>query len=219
MTLDEILAKLSEEEKAVVLAALAAAKGPVAAPVVSSDAVPVVSAEETEEERKKKELEASASGLAKRLVEKAQKEIEIEKAKADEAKGELVKLQKQVNELKEANRMVAFEKKAKELEYLPMAQVDIAKVLKKADDMGGKEGEALVKMLTNLNKASKASPILQEYGTSHEDGIVTPLQKQNNLVKEIQKANPKLSLEQAKIAVWKANPELYQQIQNEENGQ
>lgn len=208
MTLDEILARLSEEEKAVILQALQTAGGPVAQPMPQ----PVVAAAPPPPPAEPKPGEPEE-------LKKAKKDLELEKAKSDEAKGELVELQKQVTDLKEASRTLHFEKKAKELEYLPMPQTKLVSLLKKADDIGGEEGKELVDMLIRVNKASKVSPILEEYGTSQEDGIVTPLQKQHNLVKELQKANPKLSLEQAKVQVWKAYPELYQQIQNEENGQ
>jgi hypothetical protein len=206
MTLEEILAKLPEEERNVILAALQAAKAPAAQPA------PMQAAEGNPEEPKPEEMAKALKDLPEAVrvvVEKAMKEGQA----AGEEKAEL---EKRLADLEDRARLVEFTKRAETLEFLPMTTVDLAKMLKDVDDaLDADRSKAFGEMLVKIEKAMAESEIFIAVGSDQTGGTETALEKRDKLVAELRKENPRLKVQQARTRVYRAHPELYAEIQKE----
>jgi len=119
-----------------------------------------------------------------------------------------VSLEKRNKALEDAAEDVKLRKRAKELEFLPMAEDDIVELLKrsKGDD---KFDELLVKM----SKAIEESPALEVLGSAIQDPEKSAVAKRDKLVAEeivdLQKKGQKATYEIAFKNVCKRHPELY----------
>jgi hypothetical protein len=191
---------LPEDQRNVILQALEAAKTVPAQPAPVQAQAPAPG----EEEKKPEEL-------AKRDDVPEDVKVELEKQAKEKAE-----LEKRIKAMEERNETIELTKRAESLSFLPMATPDITKMLrlhKRASDE--KEFGEFVTMLEKIHKAMKEAPIFKEYGSSGSDGEETAIEKQERLILEKRKADPKLSRNQALRAVMRETPELFAEVDAE----
>jgi len=193
MTLEEILAKLPDDESRNALLALLESLKPKADPAPTEPA-PIAA-------------EAKPEEMAKRM----QDEV---RAVFEKAQAEKVELEKRIKEIEDRAEMVELTKRAEGLSFLPMGTVDIAKTLKDVkSSVDSKRYETFVAMLEKINKGMQESPIFKQYGSDANGGEETPLEKRDKAVAELQKVDPNLSVFQARARVYKQDPKLYAELQ------
>lgn len=149
---------------------------------------------------------AKEEDMAKRAEDKRAEAIaKLEKRHADEK----AELNKRVKTLEEAAEQVTLEKRAAELEFLPLSKSETVDLLKRIGDH-----EAGQAMLTRLAKMCKESPILQVAGVegSNESSAQVTLNKR---IKTMRDADPSISNAKAKAAIFKADPELFAAVKAE----
>ena len=214
--LDQILAKLPEEERAVILAAMEAAKTPPPTPVqptMPTDVAPVVvKAEEkmTDEEEEK---------VMKSLPEAVRKRIEADREEQRKTKEEVAKLRKDIDDRNEREEIAKFRAKADNLQYLAgQSSEEIAKVLRAASKaLDKKEYEAFEKMLRNANEVAKGSPLFSDSGNPGHDAEHTANGKLEAIAKRLRESDKELTPQQAFTKAAKENPELYQKAKEEDD--
>jgi len=211
MTLEEILAKMPEEEKSAILAAIAAAKGPVTpvAPVAPVDPmmppvpVPVVAADPTGPADPEK---TDVAKVEDKEIEKRFKNLEAEK----------IELAKRVNTLTEEATTIRLEKRAKEFDFLPIEKLELVKVLgsvEKSLDDG--QQKTFNEMLVRINKAMKASPLFDQHGADGDGKVETAIEKRDKAVAELIKTEPKHTLHTARKEIYKRDTALYDEVNAE----
>lgn len=183
--LDEVLKGLGEDDRAIVQAALEAKKETPTAPP-QEDPVDKAMAELPESVRKAIEDRMSAA-------EKAAKEASEKADRLDKEK-------------KDAEILA----KAKGMGIPGVPPEDLAKVLKGEDE----SGEILEGILGGLAAQVKKSRLFSVVGTEARDDGDSDA-KINARAKEIQKAEPGMTFEQAYAKAMKENPELYKELDDE----
>jgi len=199
-TLEEILAKLSDEEKAIVMEALKAASAPPApvAPVVPVAPVPLAQRADLPEE------------------------VRTELAKRDE---EMIELRKQgeadrksIDALKDANERIEIAKRVGEtMPLVPGEAAGLVDLIKRVTDADAGAGKAFEAQLVTLSKAMQDSPLLKAMGTAAVD--VNDASASVELTKrseELRKSKPELSNGSARMQVIADKPELYARVLKEE---
>jgi multidrug efflux pump subunit AcrB len=193
MNLDEILAKLTEEERAVILASIEAAKKqaqPVDAPKPPPAPAPV------EDEEK----------VMKSLPESVRKRLE----EAQAAKEEVAKIRKELDERTEREEVTKFKAKAAKLPFLAgKSTEEIAKTLRAAaKSLPAAEYETIEKMLENANEAVKGSPLFRDAGARGVESEMTAQGKIEAIAKTLRESDPKLTQEQAVSKALSENKDL-----------
>lgn len=217
--LDQILAKLPEEEKAVVLAAIEAAKAP--APQPAQPAVPAVPAEtpmvvKAEDEKMTEEEEQK---VMKSLPEAVRKKIEAAQAEQKKTAEEVSKLRKELDDKNEREEVAKFKAKADKLQYLAgKSTSEIAKTLRAASkSLDPKEYEAIEKMLKNANEAVQGSHLFMDAGNLGHDSETTATGKLESIAKRLCESDKNLTEQQALTKAYNENPELYSQARAEQD--
>ena len=171
-----------------------------AAPEKAEDEAPPPAppAEGEAEKMEDEEMKKRADAIAK-----------LEKRHAEE-KAELAK---RVKDLEDQAQLVKLEKRAGELEFLPIEKGALISLLKRiGDDEAGQE------MLTKLAKMAEASPLLKVAGVEGEGEQSAKLDLEKR-IKKLMDADPSINEAAAKAAVFKNNPSLYKRLREEEAAQ
>jgi hypothetical protein len=209
MTLEEILAKLPEEEKAVILAAIESATAKAAEPEKEEEeksAEPEKEeAEKSEDEKEEEEKAKTAKALAA-LPASVRKQL----AEADALKSRVAKMEAE-------NETRTFVEKARTMPVVGLATADLAEVLKAAE-----LGRPLTKEIgTKLTKALRAISVVVAKGEAFgELGTSAPGEqgsggKLASIAKSIRAAEPKLTQAQAYAKALRDNPDLYNEYERE----
>jgi hypothetical protein len=163
------------------------------------------------EEELRAEIEKQFAGYEERIAElEKDQPVDVTKGMSDEARALFESLEK-----KAADQAAALEKERDArltVEWVGKARA-FEKVLGDAETAapylkGLDEGTAewLLEKLANVEKALEASDLFKELGSSDDDSSAAD--KIDALAKENLKANPELTMEQARVLVRKANPDL-----------
>jgi hypothetical protein len=169
--------------------------------------------DEEAEKVKAKKAEDEAAALAKAAADAPALPADVVErlAKADIAAVELKKAQDEVATLRHEKERSAYITKAADItDALPNAT---------ADDMGGillKTSKALTKaeqdkletVLKSANEVIKKSDLFKEFGSALGDGDTDPAAQLKAMAEDVRKAEPKLSVEQARAKVLKEHPEI-----------
>jgi hypothetical protein len=224
MTLEDILAKLPEEERAVVLAAFEQAAAPAApaAPVVPAapvaPAAPVVpmAAQNEPAEPTEDEMQKALAGLPEPI----RKRLETAEKAAAEKDTETTELRKRLDDMEERQEVAKFMSKAAELPYLAgQSTAEIAKLLRAASkSMKPEEYKAIEKMLADANTAVEGSPLFKEQGGRGNDAEKTAKGQIEAIAAKMRESDPKLSRAQAVSKALHENPELYGTYKTEMDG-
>jgi len=119
------------------------------------------------------------------------------------------KLVKRVDGLEDVNDDNKFLKMATDEYPLVDKPENTAKLLKEASKTMSKEGfEAMQKSFKKTNEALESSDIFKETGSNLGDDGADNTAKIQKMAEEMAKADPKMSIEKARIEVRKNNPEL-----------
>lgn len=203
--------KLLDVEKAAYDAILKKA----GAPVEPEEEDPKKKAEPEEEpEKKKKQPCTKAAGdepLAKGAGE-ADGEEDIYKGMSPAVKAEFLRMKKSLDEA-EDREMEALAKKYELLGNKPEELAPILKSLKQAEDGSY---EKVLGILDDSLAAVEKSGLFSEIGKSgHAAGGSGAVAKAEAKAEELRKSRPELTKEQAMAEVWKSNPELMAEYEEE----
>jgi hypothetical protein len=226
MNLDDILAKLSEEERAFLLSIMEGLKAE-AAPETPPDPAAAEAAKQEgggegggeggagDEDKDEMTAEQMAK-VVKNLPPSIRKQIEDGK----KAKSETDELRKRLDERDERDEVAKFRGKAEAFKFLAGQNLDeIGKLLRAASKaMTAKEYEAIEKLLSNANDAVKASPLFKDLGGRGNDSETTAEGKLRGIAKALRDADPNLSAAQAVAKAREENPELRRQATAELQG-
>ncbi|MFQ5793296.1 MAG: hypothetical protein ACE5JI_22730 [Acidobacteriota bacterium] len=202
MTLEEVLAKLADDEKAVVLAAIEEAAKK-AEPQPQPQPAPEIPAE-----------------LAKNLPPSVKKALD----EAAELKKSNAEFAKRVDAMEDADKLRGFVAKAAEFESLAgMSTDELGSVLKAASE--SLSAELYKKLEDSLGSAAEAvrkSAILEELGSSGrgvepKTGDTEAQAKIRTIAKGYMDKDPELSELRAMNKAWEKNPDLYTQHRAEIN--
>jgi hypothetical protein len=189
MTFD--VSKLDDDARAAFDAAVAAA----------------VEAQTAEVELDEEILDELPEAVTKRMDE-FQKAIEAAEARAEKAEEQVQKM------VDEAERS-AYIAKAARLDLPGAAADDFAEILRKAENaLTEEEREKFEGVLKGASAAIREGALLQEMGRGGR-GSTSVESEVSALAIEVQKANPTLTLEQARGKVWQDRPDLFQKYRNE----
>lgn len=202
MLFEEIMAKLSDEEKAVVMAEVSKSM---------SDQNSVIDSLE----KSVKELQDKIENLEKaEPVEETPTGIEavLEKMEGEEAE-ELRKMFDRVRELEAKEELAKYEADVEEFENLPMKKEELAPMMKALDEADESFKEKMISILKSAHEA--IGKMMEEDGTTLED-------ETDDLEKEADESHDKLEkmakelvekedipMSQALMRVYRENPELY----------
>lgn len=131
-------------------------------------------------------------------------------AKAVQEKEELAK---QMADLQDGMATEKYSKRAEDLKVLLGDPAETAPVLKALAQAAPEAFAKLDEQFSKLLNLSGYEALLKEHGDSSADG--SALDQITNYAKEIKKANPELSLAEAKVQAWQAHPELKVQARAE----
>lgn len=202
MTLEEVLSKLGDAEKAVILNALEAAAMKAGPPMMPA------------EEEEKPEEEKRKATLAKQLAELPD-EIRKSLVDAEKAKGEAAELRKRLDAIEEEREMEAFTAKAKSMPFLAGAStVEVAKALRAVKRQSPGEYEKIVKVLELADTAVKSSKIFSAPGM-HGSGPDEPVGKLHAIAKKLVSDGVAKTKHEAMGLALKDNPELYAEYKQE----
>ena len=199
-TLEESLAKLSDEEKAVVMEALKAASAPAPQPAPVAPAAPVPLAQ-------RKDIP---------------EDVKIEMAKRDEdakkAETERVEMAKRVADLEDRNARIEIAKRVREtMQKIPGDEGELVDLIKRITDLDHKKGEAFEKRLVSLAKAMEESPLLKAMGSSaidvNDNSAEVELKKR---AEELRKTKPEMTEAGARQKVLADTPGLYERLRDEQ---
>lgn len=200
--LDEILGKLSEEERTIVEMALAAAAGQLpdmeATPADNTEEVTMQGGEDSEEEEER-------TNKSKKLPDEVLKKLE----KAE-------KLEKRVAEMEELEKHRDYISKAKKFGHLPVATEDLAKFLRIMDGThstlitkGLDVSEPFVTFLGRVDELLKKSQVFDEIGHGRQMDTGSAVQQLESIAKKLKADDPKMSEAQAFTKACELNPSLY----------
>ena len=145
--------------------------------------------------------------VAKRMDE-FQKAIDAAEARADKA-------EEQVQKMVEEAQRSEYIAKAARLNLPGAAADDFAEILRKADSsLNAEERAKFHEVLKSASAAITEGALLQEVGQGGR-GSTTVEAEVAGLALEVQKANPTLTLEQARGKVWQQRPDLFQKYRSE----
>ncbi len=199
-TLEEILAKMPEEDQAVVLAAIEAAKAtPAPAPAPPPVPAPAVPTPE--------EMTKALEGLP----EPVRKALKAKLEAGDDADDEREKLAKRVAKLEAEREFEGFVAKAKELPHLGGKSTEqIAKLLQSAaTTMSNEDYEGVVKLLKSAEEAVSKSTLLRDAGSPFPADEDSPDGKLEAVAKQLQEKDPELTPQAAIVKAAEMHPELY----------
>lgn len=211
MNLDEILAKLTDEERAFVLQQMeatqkAAMDTPEPAPEPAPAATPAPEPAEkmTDEEQAK---------VMKSLPEPIRKQLEEAKG----AREEIAKIRKELDDRVEREEVAKFRTKAEDLPFLAgKSTEEIAKTLRAAAKaLKPDEFSAIEKMLENANQVVKGSPLFTDLGAPGNEAEMTAKGKIEAIAKKLREANGNISKQQAVSKALDENPDLFSQYKRE----
>lgn len=208
MTLEELMASLSEEQRAVVLAAIEQAK--MAAMQPEGESEPKIEIEMMQPEAMAKPLVdgKEPEGYAKRLA-------AIEKARAEDRVA-LAKAREEIEALRKRERVAKYRSEAeRDFGAVPGASTEqVAALLVACDDApAGSELRALRGVLKAAGEAVRASALLQSHGAAGR-GPSTARASWNAKVDEIVKRDS-VTKSKAIVTAMREAPELYAQAREE----
>jgi len=210
-TLDEVLAKLSEDEQKAILEAIATAKAePVQPPADPADppvdpVVPPVDPNAPPPDPTLEEQEKIKKMISD-LPEEIRKQV-----------GEAKELKKRLDDIEERDAVAKFQEKAGRLQFLAgKSQTEIAKTLRAADESLTKEEYGTIeKLLSNANEVVKGSTLFTDEGNAGGDAENSAEAQIVAIGKSLREADPKLTGAQANAKATKENPELYKKYREE----
>ncbi len=127
-------------------------------------------------------------------------------AKVDAEKNEREKLQKKLDEREEADRKTEAAIRVEALKAMGFTAED-------AEDLS-QVPDSIYKKLTAFKSQAAVADLFKEIGHG-ERGEDTAEGQIVKIAKEIRKADPKLSEEEAEAEAWERHPELYERHLNE----
>lgn len=194
MTLEDVLATLSDDQKKVILMAMEAAAKKPDDPEKAMDE-PVVP---TEPEKQKEEEEELAKALAKLPAPVREK---LEKADA---------MEKRITAMEDKESLRLSVEKAKSLQFIPgMKTEDMGKFLKSASEtMSAEAFKSLEGVLKNANEAVEKSGVLSEFGSgAHLSGDAAA--ELEAVAKALREKDPNITVQKARQLAATQNAELY----------
>jgi hypothetical protein len=186
-------------------------------PVISPDRAPDGDTDMSDldlsalEEELRAEIEKQFAGYEERIAElEKDQPVDVTKGMSDEARALFESLEKKaadqaaaLEKERDARLTVEWVGKARAFEKVLGDAEEAAPHLKSLDEG---TAEWLLEKLANVEKALEASDLFKELGSSDDDSSAAD--KIDALAKENLKANPELTMEQARVLVRKANPDL-----------
>jgi hypothetical protein len=195
-TLDEILAKLSEAERAVVETALRAS------------AAPPKEAEKMGEPGEPPKLEDAVKRLDPRI---AAEVVELRK-RAESSEAEIAKLRDA-----ESTRVAVAKAETVKAGAIGLALPEVAEIYKRSAAKEPLPDELVAKLHGHFAATAAVvakSALFKEHGAPGAVDAESPAAQMEAIAKSIKAADPKLSEIEARIAAYKSNPELYAQLRN-----
>lgn len=220
MNLDEILAKLSEEERAFLLSLIEDLKAKAAPPAPPPEPEPAMK-QEGEGEKKEEELsEEQMQKILKGLPEGKREAVRKRFARGDKAETETQVLRKRLDDIEEREEVAKFRTKAETLKYLAGASIEeISKVLRAAHKvLKPTEYQTIEKLLKNANTVAKDSPLFTDAGGRGNDSETTADGKLRAIAKGLRESDSKLTKEMAVSKARDENPDLRRQATAELTG-
>ncbi len=217
MTVDEILAKLPEADRAVMQAALAAAaKKPEPAPEMKADQPPAGVAPGVA-----KAWPTLSEEVKKHFVDQAKVAAEAEaKARADEVK-KADELRAEVQKLRDAEERREFIAKAEKLKAVPGLSTDELATLLHAVSKGRAVPSEIAKKLeaslASVDEVVRKSKLFSESGSLGRGGEGSARSKIEAIAKSILEKDAKLTIEKARVQAAESNPDLYREAQAEQS--
>ena len=142
-------------------------------------------------------------GVSKAEIEAMQKRLEDAEKRATEADERVAKLETE-------RRTAEFVKRAEGYASIPVEAPKFGPILMKAADaLTDEERDELYRVLDAANEAARVGKLFSEAGNDMPEGSARA--QVTAKAEEIRKADPKLTLEQAKRQVYRDNPELAEQ--------
>ena len=214
-TLDQILASLPEETRNAILAHIAQIQKPAAPPVAPvAPVAPEMKAEPMPQPPTEEETQKALAKLPEGIREKIEKSIDerksLEKANADLAK----RVAKMEDDVELAS---CIEKARKEFPYLPMATDELGAMYKSAkSSMGEKEFAAWERLMKANNEAMAKGGLWSELGSGGA-GVDDPASAElDAAIEKVRAKDPTITHAQAKLAVFNADPKLYERVRASE---
>ena len=145
------------------------------------------------------------------LPAEVQKRLDETEKRAKEAEERIAKMEL-------TNRTAEFVQKAKGYTHLPIKAETFGPILRKAQDgekLTEDEAKELDRVLSAANEAQRTGALFQEVGVGGEaEGSATA--KVAKLAAKAREANPKMSETQARAEVYKTNPGLMTEVEDED---
>ena len=210
MTLEEVMASLSDEQKSVIMAAIEHAKM-----MAGEESKPKIEVEMADKANMEFEGQAEKSEMAKPLVngkepEEYMKRLEtIEKAREADRVA-LAKVRAEIEVLKHREKIAKYKLEAEhDFSAVPGASTEqVAKLLVACDEAGdGSDLKALRGVLKAANEAVRASELLKAHGASGR-GPSTARAAWDTKVEEIAKRDS-INKSKAIVIAMREAPELY----------
>ena len=175
---------------------------------------------QAEVKKTKDELEKTREELAetpKAELDKAQEEVtklkaELEKSKDADVQKQLDETTAEVVELRKEQREAKFAKAAKPLSTLGSVE-EIAEMLADVDESASdKTSEFLNKLLKGIAKQAEESDLFKRLSTGGNDSPTTAEERVNEMARDRVAKGESETIEQAKVAVVEADPELAKEL-------
>lgn len=211
------LSKLSPEDRAAVEAALATTKA------LDGKSPTALLSELAKAQEKIATLEGTSggSGGSKPELSDLEKAIAklpealrstLQKDVAKDAANRLA-MQKRLDALEEESNRASFSKTVPALKGLPITHEDLVAKLWAIKDEAVRADT--LKVLQAASKAAEMGSAFRSLGSGRPDGAGSAYGRIQSRAKEIQKADPTLTLEAARVMAMRENPELYAEYEEE----
>ncbi len=202
MTLEDIMKKLDEKEQKVVTGL--------------TKKIDELS-EKVETLEKANEVKESPESKEDEIIEKADDKV---KDYIQKQKEETIRVNKELNDLKEEITKGKFIDKVKKYENLSMDVEKMGIALMKIEGFDKDIAKMIEETLEKSDKLVAESGVFKEQGSSQSDtSDGTAIDSIEKAQIEVKKANPELTNEQAFVEAMRKNPELYKQYLKEQKGE
>ena len=218
MTLEEILAKLSQDEQDVIKTEFDSRKNEVDALTKAKD--------DTEEELRKakeelekasqpeEEIEEDAEEVIKSADPKVQEEFKKMQDRLKKSEDEKVEQDEKLNKLSDQIAKRDFVEKAKELPNISTDSDDLADILLDISKKAPESYPKVIEVFKTMNKRIEEGDLLKTVGKSEgEDNTSNVEGKLEKLAKTRAEAD-NITKEQATEKIMRENPELYEEYKN-----
>jgi len=234
MTIEEILAKLDDEDQNVLKTEFDARKNEIDSLKKDSEAKDTdIEKQKEEVEKLKKEVEDIKKSNSKTTPDKGKEKEDILKDADPKVKEQFEKMQKRldaseeerkvekekVDKLQKDLEMQKFTKEAKEMVAISKESDKLADLLYTINkSIPEDKYSELKKILDSANGVIKESKLLVSIGSGENGDSKTSESTIKSKVEALRKAKPDLTPEEAEDQVLQENPELYEQYNKEKEG-